>query len=282
MIIWARETGIVIDKFILVSDLNAEPSVSLTPSVTTIGQGDNITLSAAATDDIAIDHVEFFLDGESIGTVAAEPFDLEYMIPADLLGEVSFSAVATDLLGLTNADTISVTVTESSTIAVSGVSVDPTTATIVVDATVQLTATVSPEDATDQSVMWSSDDGTIVTVDANGLVTGVGAGTTNVTVTTNDGGFTAIAAITVHVDNNVSDISTDRFNMYPNPVQNILYIEGENIKTVSIYNTAGSLLMVVAANDLSNGINVSSLESGLYLIKVEGSDFNVSSGFMKK
>ncbi|MFW6328301.1 MAG: hypothetical protein ACOC2F_08330, partial [Bacteroidota bacterium] len=38
VIIWARETGIVIDKFILVSDLNAEPSVSLTPSVTTIGQ----------------------------------------------------------------------------------------------------------------------------------------------------------------------------------------------------------------------------------------------------
>jgi uncharacterized protein YjdB len=282
VIIWARETGIVIDKFILVSDLNAEPSVTLTPSATTIGQGDNITLSAAATDDIAIDHVEFFLDGASIGSVTAEPFDLEYMIPDDLLGEVSFSAVATDLLGLTNADTVSVTVTESSTIAVSGVSVDPTAATIEVDATVQLTATVSPADATDQSVMWASDDETVVTVDANGLVTGIGAGTTNVTVTTNDGGFTATAAITVDVDNNVSEISTDRFNMYPNPAQDILHIEGENIKSVSIYNTAGSLLMVVAENDLANGINVSFLDSGLYLIKVEGSDFKATSGFIKR
>jgi uncharacterized protein YjdB len=281
VIIWARETGIVIDKFILVSDLNAEPSVALTSSVTSVEQGGNITLAAAVTEDIAIDNVEFFLDGESIGSVTTEPFDLEFMIPGDLLGAVSFSAVATDLLGLTDADTVEVTVTESATIGVTGVSVDPTSATIEVGATVQLNAAVEPADATDQVVTWSSADEAVVTVDANGLVTGVGEGTANVTVTTNDGGFSATAAITVDIGNSVSDISSDGFNIYPNPVQDHLFIEGANIKSVSIYNAAGSLQMVVE-NDHAKGINVSSLESGLYLLDIEGSDFKATYSLIKK
>jgi uncharacterized protein YjdB/plastocyanin len=281
VIIWARETGIVIDKFILVPGLNVEPTVTLTPSLTTVEQGGDISLSAVAIDDIAIDHVEFFLDGQSIGIVNSEPFDLQYTIPNDVLGEVSFSAMASDMLGLTNADTVTVTVTEAA-IGVDGVTLDQNAATIEVDATVQLIATVTPANAADLSVVWHSDDDNIAAVDNNGLVTGVAAGTTNVTVTTNDGGFTATAVITVTSDVSVSEILSDRrFNIYPNPVQDNLYIEGENIKTISIYNTTGSLMMVVDDN-ISNGINVSALESGLYIIKIEGSDFSVTSGFVKK
>ncbi len=183
------------------------------------------------------------------------------------------------MLGLTNADTVAVTITEG-TINVDGVTLDQTAASVDVGATVQLTATISPANAADQSVTWNSDDENIATVDNTGLVTGVAAGTTNVTVTTNDGGFTATAAITVTPDVSVSEITSDKFNIYPNPVQDNLFIDGENIHKISIYNTTGHLIMVVE-DDIKNGINVSELESGLYIIRIEGAEFSTTSGFIK-
>lgn len=56
--------------------------------------------------------------------------------------------------------------------------------------TVQLTAVVTPADATLRDVSWRTSDGNILTVSETGLVTCVGSGSATITVTTNDGGFT--------------------------------------------------------------------------------------------
>ena len=50
--------------------------------------------------------------------------------------------------------------------------------------TATLTATVQPGNATNQNVTWSSSDGAVATVDANGNVTAVAPGTAAITVTT--------------------------------------------------------------------------------------------------
>jgi uncharacterized protein YjdB len=84
---------------------------------------------------------------------------------------------------------------------VDGVSVSPTTATVATGATTALTATVSPGDATNKNVTWSSSNTNVATVSASGVVTGVAAGSATITVTTQDGGFTATCAITVPTDN---------------------------------------------------------------------------------
>jgi uncharacterized protein YjdB len=85
----------------------------------------------------------------------------------------------------------------SNTIPVTGVSVDPTAVSIEVDHTTQLTQTVAPANATNKRVTWSSSDTNVATVSSAGVVTGISAGSATITVTTQDGGFTAASRVTV-------------------------------------------------------------------------------------
>ncbi len=83
-------------------------------------------------------------------------------------------------------------------IAVTGVTLDQTSLNLTIgDTPIPLTATVSPADATDKSVTWSSANTAVATVAADGTVTPVAAGTATITVTTTDGGHTATCAVTV-------------------------------------------------------------------------------------
>ena len=71
------------------------------------------------------------------------------------------------------------------------------TASVKVGKTITLIAEVAPADATNKNVSWESDNTSVATVDENGVVTGVAEGTAHITVTTEDGSFTAMATITV-------------------------------------------------------------------------------------
>ncbi len=63
--------------------------------------------------------------------------------------------------------------------------------------TASLTATVSPANAADRSVSWSSSNTAVAMVDASGKVKGLHDGTAVITVKTNDGGLTATCTVTV-------------------------------------------------------------------------------------
>ena len=81
-------------------------------------------------------------------------------------------------------------------VAVTGVTLDKTEAALNIGETLTLTATVAPDNATDQTVTWTSSDETVATV-ADGVVTAVAVGTATITVTTTDGAKTATCAVTV-------------------------------------------------------------------------------------
>jgi uncharacterized protein YjdB len=82
--------------------------------------------------------------------------------------------------------------------AVTGVTLDRTSAALEIGDAVQLTETVIPGDASDKSVKWSVSDPSVATVSALGFVKAVGAGDAIITVTTNDGGYAA--SCNVHVN----------------------------------------------------------------------------------
>ena len=88
---------------------------------------------------------------------------------------------------LTAGTVSSMTIDMDQTVAVTGVSLNKTSLTLNKGKTEQLTATVSPSNATDKSVTWSSSNTSVATVSSSGLVTGVAPGSAVITVTTNDG-----------------------------------------------------------------------------------------------
>ena len=85
-------------------------------------------------------------------------------------------------------------------IAVTGISLDSSAKTVTAGDTVTITATVTPSNATNKGIVWTSSDETVATV-SGGIVTGVGNGTAVITAKTVDGGFTATCSVTSTVVN---------------------------------------------------------------------------------
>ncbi|MDR1030784.1 MAG: Ig-like domain-containing protein, partial [Treponema sp.] len=90
--------------------------------------------------------------------------------------------------------------TDRCEVTVTGVSLDYDHVAIAKGATTTLTATVLPEDAADKSVTWSSNKEDVATVDGNGMVTGVGAGSATITATMTASGYTAECVVEVYED----------------------------------------------------------------------------------
>lgn len=81
---------------------------------------------------------------------------------------------------------------------VTGVTLDKTALTLTEGGSSKLTATVNPSNANNKNVTWVSSNTAVATVDSNGNVTAVKAGTATITVTTVDGGYTATCQVTVN------------------------------------------------------------------------------------
>lgn len=95
----------------------------------------------------------------------------------------------------------------SGTVLVTGVTLDKTALTLYTKQNpgfAVLTATVEPEDATDQTVSWSSSNPAVAKVDGNGRVTAVSPGSAIITVTTADDGRKASCTVTVETGGSAS------------------------------------------------------------------------------
>lgn len=119
----------------------------------------------------------------------------------DLDGEVTALKPGTTSISVTTEDgnksaSCSVTV-EAKNIAVSGVTLNKTSLTIVEGQSEVLTATVLPEDATDKTLSWVTDNESVVIVDSNGKVTAVKKGSATITVVTKDGNKSATCEVVV-------------------------------------------------------------------------------------
>ena len=168
-----KVTKVELDKTSLTLDVNQSETLTatITPSNAT---NQNVTWSS---------------DNQNVATV-------------DQNGEVTAESAGDATIKVTTEDgefeaTCSVTVNAAANVQVESVSLDKTELSLEVGGEETLTATVAPTNATNKNVTWSSSNSAVATVDQNGNVEAVGAGTAIITVTTADGGKTATCAVTV-------------------------------------------------------------------------------------
>lgn len=81
-------------------------------------------------------------------------------------------------------------------IPVTGITLNPTSVSLVEGETTTVSATISPSNADNQKVIWSSDNSSVATVN-NGTITAVSAGTATITAKADDGGKTATCSVSV-------------------------------------------------------------------------------------
>ena len=162
--------------------------VTLNKTSLTLTVGRTETLTATVSPSDATDKsVTWSSSNTSVATVSASG-----VVTAKAAGSATITVTTND-----GAKTATCAVTVN--IPVTGVSVTPTSLTLNLGETQSLTATVTPSNAADKSVTWSSSNTSVATVSSSGVVTAKGGGTATVTVTTNDGGWTASCAVTVNV-----------------------------------------------------------------------------------
>lgn len=66
----------------------------------------------------------------------------------------------------------------------------------------------------------------------------------------------------------VDEMTTQAFDVFPNPVNEILNVKGENIRQIAIYNALGMLVKSIECNDDFVNINVDDLQNGMYFVNV--------------
>ena len=152
--------------------------------------------------------------------------------------------------------------------------------------TLQMSATVLPANADDGTYIWSVANGTgSATIDATGLLTATTDGTVTVTATANDAsGQTATMVVTIsNQTTGINELSLQNVNIYPNPVQNELFIALENgtINQLEIIDFSGRIVKSISNNNVKN-INVSELNQGMYILKIETDNGTSVTRFVKQ
>ena len=163
--------------------------VTLDRTELTLTEGETETLTATVKPDNADNRkVTWSSDKTEVATV-----DGAGKVTAVKAGEATVT-VTTEDGGKTA--TCKVTV-KAKAVPVTGVEVNPWAVTLSVRGTSKLSYTIRPADATNQNVKWESESPSVATVDSEGNVQGVAAGTAKICVTTEDGGFKSYCTVTV-------------------------------------------------------------------------------------
>ena len=155
-----------------------------------VGQSSEISITASPTNwsgEIGI--------GSSNTSVASVTVDGTPTFKVNALSPGTSVITVKDKNGSAKA-TCTVTV-KAATVSVTGVSLNKTSLSMTEGETQTLTASVSPSNATNKNVTWSSSNTSVATVSSSGVVTAKSAGSATITVKTTDGSKTATCSVTV-------------------------------------------------------------------------------------
>jgi uncharacterized protein YjdB len=270
----------LIDGVLQVIEVPAIPvtDVTLTPTSITMNIGESRQLTATISPSNATNqnvswsssapNVVTVLNGQitaiSAGTATITVTTIDGGFTAQSLITVNDTVIPNDTIyvaGVQLADAFGIPITTGTTIGLEA------------GETKQLFAKITPENATNQNVTWSSSNTNIVTVSSTGLVTAVAEGTATVYVHTDCGNHPAHVHKNVSNSSNIVEVENDRtLSVYPNPITNgRLFVEIPESTTadrIEIYDFSGKLVLTQVVNRPITEINISHLPNGTYIVRI--------------
>ena len=172
------------------------------------------------------------------------------------------------------------------TVSVKSVELDKTTLELKEGESQQLVATITPSNATNKDVTWTSSDETIATVDENGNVTAVKAGEATITVTTANRNRKATCAVTVTAQEKPEPKPepTPTPTPTPTPAPEVKLTPGSNIsglimtktETTDAATKTKDVVIELAGKNLTPGVTDEITEAGATFVfpnGIEGADW---------
>lgn len=163
-----------------------------------------VSVSANAKSDVSLDE-----SGDKIHVTSSETMT---NIVSENLNGTNVTKMSQE-----NSNNLTVSSSESDSVLVTNITLSSEKSSITVGETIDMNATVLPEDATYKKLTWSSSDETIATIDRNGKVKGIKAGKVIISAKSNDGsGVSGTTIINVvekdysSTDKKITDISKAR------------------------------------------------------------------------
>lgn len=164
----------------------------------TVGQTETIT--ATLTPEDASDEVIWTVDDAG-----------KNIISVDQNGNITALAVGSTTVTATAGNVSAICKVIVKPVLASSVTLSAEDLTLLIGQTGKLTATVAPENVTDKTIVWGSDNEAVATVSADGTVTAVSVGTATITASATDGsGVSAECAVVVTEYSGIEDILTDK------------------------------------------------------------------------
>jgi uncharacterized protein YjdB len=245
-----RVTGIVLDRSVITMEVNQTAALLATISPST-ATNKAITWSSSNSSIVGVN---------TNGTISAKSEGVAVVTAKAADGGFAASCVV-----------------EVKRISVTGIILDKTNVNLDAGRAMVLTPSIVPQNATNKSLIWSSSNSSIASVDSNGLIIGKSQGTALITVKTADGGYTAVCTVMVSgtsVNVPVTGVSLSKTNVSLE-VGNVIILEStvtpsaaSNKQVVWQTSNAG-----IASVD-ENGI-VTAKQAGVALITVR----TVESGY---
>lgn len=253
------------------NETNAKVTVKSTgASVITFEQPENGTLKVYTVDESGeqteINSGTAVAPGSKL-IVEVEPakgYELENL----QIGEKSYTSNSAQIDNVEGSLAIIATMKESTPdtpvvpdVRVTGVKLNVTSKSIAVGESFVLKATVSPSNATMQSVSWSSSDETVATVDADGIVTALKVGSCKITVATDDGNKTATCDVSVSTTVNIEQIA-EGIRVYG--IHGAVMVEPTAPVSIRIFAVTGNCLYSGNVSDITR----IPAPAGIYLIEL--------------
>ena len=189
-------------------------------------------------------------DNEAIATV-----DANGVVTAHEVGVATITATTTDGTNLSASCTVNVIHTQASSI-----TLNMTEVSLKALETVKLSVEILPATTTNKVVTWKSDNEAIAKVDANGIVTAIAVGETNITATTTDGSNLSASCKVTVIPTLANSITLDKtevsFKANETVTLTPTILPATTTNTVVVWTTTDEKVAVVDANGVVTAIGV--------------------------